>query len=310
MIQDIAPHKFHNEFHLKKPGAQDILLVFNDKKEVLVRKSDEENIGFPRCGEIMSFMTGESASLKDADMERPWELPGATAKAGIADVRCMEYAFSLDENDYYLLLDFSSSVTLPGCEFLSLTQVRADTRDSNRPASLLIMTGWHLYVWYRSNQFCGRCGQRTVRDTKERMLSCPHCGNMIYPRINPAVIVAVTDGDRLLLSRYAGRVHTGYALIAGFVEIGETLEETVAREVMEEVGLKVRNIRYYKSQPWGVDGNVLQGFFCELDGEDHIRLDRRELSMAQWYHREEIPVEDDGYSLTREMIGVFKHGRF
>ncbi len=278
MIQDIAPHKFHNEFHLKKPGAQDILLVFNDRKEVLVQKSDEENTGFPRCGELSS--------------------------------QPVEYAFSLDEMDYYLLLDFSGSVTLPGCEYLSLSQVRAGTRDSNRPASLLIMTGWHLYVWYRSNQFCGRCGQRTVRDTKERMLRCPHCGNTIYPRINPAVIVAVTNGDRLLLSRYAGRLHTGYALIAGFVEIGETLEETVTREVMEEVGLKVRNIHYYKSQPWGVDGNVLQGFFCDLDGEDHIRLDRRELSMAQWYRREEIPVEDDGYSLTREMIGVFKHGQF
>lgn len=282
MIQDIAPHHFHNEFHLKKPKAEDVLLIFNDQKEVLVRKDDGEEIEFPQCEEALLSLTDE------------------------VDSRA-EYAFSLDDRDYYLLLDFSGAVMLPDCEYLSLSQVRAGTRESNRPASLLIMTGWHLYVWYRSNQFCGRCGQRTVRDTKERMLYCPHCGNMIYPRINPAVIVAVTDGDRILLSRYAGRVHTGYALIAGFVEIGETLEETVAREVMEEVGLRVRNIRYYKSQPWGVDGNVLQGFFCDLDGEDHIRLDERELSMAQWYHRDEIPVEDDGYSLTREMIGVFKH---
>ncbi len=277
MIQDIAPHHFHNEFHLKKPKAEDVLLVFNDQKEVLVRKSEGEEIEFPLYGE-----------------------------AAASESRA-EYAFSLDENDYYLLLNFSGTVILPGCEYLSLTQVRAGTREANRPASLLIMTGWHLYVWYRSNQFCGRCGQRTVRDTKERMLSCPHCGNMIYPRINPAVIVAVTDGDRILLSRYAGRVLRGCAMLAGVGASGETLEETVAREVMEEVGLRVKNIRYYKSQPWGVDGNVLQGFFCDLDGEDHIRLDERELSMARWYHRDEIPVEDDGYSLTREMIGAFKH---
>ncbi|MCD7751243.1 MAG: NAD(+) diphosphatase [Lachnospiraceae bacterium] len=300
MIQDIAPHHFHNEFHLKKPKAEDILLIFNDQKEVLVRKGDGEEIEFPRCGEALPSLP-EKKESKEKQEAAP------TVALTVVSEERAEYAFSLDENDYYLLLDFSGAVMLPGCEYLSLSQVRAGTREANRPASLLIMTGWHLYVWYRSNQFCGRCGQRTVRDTKERMLSCPHCGNMIYPRINPAVIVAVTDGDRILLSRYAGRVHTGYALIAGFVEIGETLEETVAREVMEEVGLRVKNIRYYKSQPWGVDGNVLQGFFCDLDGEDLIRLDERELSMAQWYHRDEIPVEDDGYSLTREMIGVFKH---
>ncbi|MCD8326919.1 MAG: hypothetical protein LUC90_09660, partial [Lachnospiraceae bacterium] len=252
MIQDITPHKFHNEFHLKKPGTKDILLVFNDKKEVLVRESDEENIDFPKCGEAMNLTLQTSFSPQRMEcvdssggtQESQTEPPFISQRMEYVDssseiqeqqmrvsfsMRCMEYAFSLDDIDYYLLLDFSGSVTLPGCEYLSLAQVRAGTRDSNRPASLLIMTGWHLYVWYRSNQFCGRCGQRTVRDTRERMLRCPHCGNMIYPRINPAVIVAVTDGDRILLSRYAGRLHTGYALIACFVEIGETLEETVAR---------------------------------------------------------------------------------
>ena len=85
---------------------------------------------------------------------------------------------------------------------------------------------------------------------KERMMRCPRCGQMEYPEICPAVIIAVTDKNRLLLSKYAGRTYKRYALLAGFTEIGETLEETVKREVMEEVGLKVTNIRYYKSQPW------------------------------------------------------------
>ena len=98
------------------------------------------------------------------------------------------------------------------------------------------------------------------------------------------------------------------ALIAGFTEIGETLEQTVQREVMEEVGLKVRNIRYYKSQPWGIDGNILMGFFCDLDGDDTVRLDEEELASAEWFERAALPAEDDGISLTREMIRVFGEG--
>ena len=122
------------------------------------------------------------------------------------------------------------------------------------------------------------------------------------------IIVAVTDRDRLVLSNYAGRAYTRSALIAGFVEIGETAEECVAREVMEEVGLKVKNIRYYKSQPWGIAGNLLQGFYCDLDGDDTIHIDENELSMAGWYDRHNLPAEDDGISLTREMIRVFSEG--
>ena len=99
-----------------------------------------------------------------------------------------------------------------------------------------------------------------------------------------------------------------YALIAGFTEIGETLEETVQREVMEEVGLKVKNIRYYKSQPWSFSSTLLCGFFCEVDGDTDITLGTEELSVGEWFEREDIPLEDDGISLTREMIGVFKIG--
>jgi NAD+ diphosphatase len=141
------------------------------------------------------------------------------------------------------------------------------------------------------------------------MLKCPDCGNMMFPVICPAVIIAVTDGDRILLSKYAGRSYTRYALLAGFTEIGETLEQTVAREVMEEVGLKVRNIRYYKSQPWGIDGGLLMGFYCDLDGSDKVHIDKTELSLAQWHYRGKLPAHDDGISLTREMMRIFDEGK-
>ena len=131
---------------------------------------------------------------------------------------------------------------------------------------------------------------------------------MEYPKLCPAVIVAVTHGDRLLLSKYAGRGHTNYALIAGFAEIGETIEETVKREVMEEVGLKVKNLRYYKSQPWSFTDTLLFGFYVDLDGEEDITLDREELALAQWFDRDKLPEPASNGSLTSEMITMFRNG--
>ena len=154
--------------------------------------------------------------------------------------------------------------------------------------------------------FCGRCGKPLKHDDKQRMLRCDCCKNMVFPKICPAVIVAVTDKDRILLTKYAGRTYRNYALIAGFTEIGETTEETVSREVMEEVGVKVKNITYYKSQPWGLSGSQLLGYFCELDGDDTITLEEDELSVGTWVKADDIDVIDDHISLTREMIEKFR----
>ena len=104
-------------------------------------------------------------------------------------------------------------------------------------------------------------------------MRCACCGNMVYPKIAPAVIVGVIYDNKILMTKYSDREYKKYALIAGFTEIGETAEETVRREVMEEVGLHVKNIRYYKSQPWALSGSLLAGFFCELDGDDTISRD-------------------------------------
>ena len=123
------------------------------------------------------------------------------------------------------------------------------------------------------------------------------------------VTMYLKAGDHVLMSKYAGRGYTNYALLAGYTEIGETVEQTVHREVMEEVGLRVKNLRYYKSQPWGIDGNILMGFYCDLDGEDEICIDETELALAEWHDRHALPVQDDGISLTREMIRTFGEGR-
>ena len=145
-----------------------------------------------------------------------------------------------------------------------------------------------------------------THSTNERAMKCA-CGYTAYPRIMPAVIVGVKNGDSLLLTKYrTGFAHN--ALIAGFTEIGETAEETVAREVMEEAGIRVKNITYYKTQPWGIAGDLLIGYYCDLDGDPSITMDKGELKYAAWVKREDIQLQPDNASLTNEMMMMFKNG--
>ena len=173
-------------------------------------------------------------------------------------------------------------------------------------------TGSQLDRWYRDNRFCGRCGAPTELAPASREIVCPECAHIVYPKICPGVICAVTscDGDdeKIVLTRYAGRTTALWALVAGFTEIGEPLEDTVRREVMEEVGLSVKNLRFYKSQPWSFTDTLLVGFWCEVDGDPTIAVDRSELKEARWFSRDEMPLERTGdrASLTGEMIERFR----
>ena len=170
-------------------------------------------------------------------------------------------------------------------------------------AAFAAITALQLHRWYKSRSFCGRCGAPTEPSRTERAMVCPKCGLIEYPKICPAVIVAVSDGERLLVSRYRDRPFRGWALIAGFVEIGETLEDTVRREVLEETGLRVKNLRYYKSQPWSFSDTLLAGFYCDLDGSDAIRIEEDELSEALWLPRGEIPPQ--GFVGLRKVVHAF-----
>ena len=126
----------------------------------------------------------------------------------------------------------------------------------------------------------------------------------------PSVIVAITDVTACCSrSTHFHSSHRQYALVAGYTEVGETLEQTVHREVMEEVGLKVKNLRYYKSQPWSFSGSLLAGFYCDVDGDPSITLDREELSVAEWFDRDSLPETPNLISLTGEMIECFRQGK-
>ena len=276
MLQDIVG-RLENEYRNIAASAEDYILCFQEGMVLLSRGADDA-----------------------------LTLPTLFQMINGAETAAPRYLFRMQDRNYFLWTDAAPLSPVEGFAYEPVRQLR---QLKSKEICFAVMTGWHLYNWYRANRLCGCCGTPTEHSTEERMLRCPNCGNMIFPRISPAVIVAVTDGDRLLLSKYAGRAYTRYALLAGYTEIGETIEQTVHREVMEEVGLRVKNLRYYKSQPWGVDGNVLMGFFCDVDGSNAIHIDKKELSLAAWYPRNALPAHDDGISLTREMIRVFEEGR-
>lgn len=285
MLQDLPVGRLENEFYNKQPACGDRIVCF--------------------CGNTVLLTTEETDLLQIPEFSdvQKWSIDhGWTAWTD----KQFRYIFRLQGVNYYLWMGEAGSCDEKAYGYEQIRQFR---QLHSKEVAYALLTAWHLYSWYRNNRFCGCCATPTVHDDKERMLRCPVCGNMIFPKISPAIIVAVTDGDRILLSKYAGRNYTHYALLAGYTEIGETLEQTVHREVVEEVGLRVKNIRYYKSQPWGIDGNILMGFFCDLDGDDTITVDTTELSLAQWFERDSVPAKDDGFSLTREMIRIFTEGR-
>jgi len=274
MLQEIEPRHLDNQYHPVPLGPGAKICVFRDKDVLVSRRED-------------SVILPDWALLKD-------------------DIVRSVYLFSVDKEPYFLA-QLREDASLP--EGYMFDNVRSHRRLHPKYTVYAEMTAWHLYIWYRDNRFCGRCGHPTVHDGKLRMLSCPDCGNMIFPKICPAVIVGVVNGDHILLTKYSGRAYKNYALIAGFTEIGETAEDTVRREVFEEAGVHVKNIRYWNTQPWGIEADLLLGYFADLDGSAEITMDREELSLAGWYHRDEMDIPADDVSLTNDMIRAFIENR-
>lgn len=164
---------------------------------------------------------------------------------------------------------------------------------------------YQLAEWYRMHAFCGRCGHPTEPVAHERARRCDACGAHYYPRINPAVIFRVDRDDATLLARNASFRGPFMSVLAGFVEPGEALEETVARETREEVGLEVGAVRYFGSQSWPFPSQLMVGFIAEWAGGE-IDLRDSELSEARWFRRgDELPNLPGPFSISRRLIDDF-----
>jgi NAD+ diphosphatase len=161
-----------------------------------------------------------------------------------------------------------------------------------------------IVEWDRGNQFCPRCAGPVERVSGEFAKRCPRCATTAYPRLSPAVIVLVERGDTVLLGKNARFPLPMYSTLAGFVEPGETLEETVHREIREETGIEVRDIRYFGSQPWPFPDSLMIAFTAAYAGGE-LRPDPAELSDARWFGVDELPVVPPRISIARQLIDAW-----
>jgi NAD+ diphosphatase len=158
--------------------------------------------------------------------------------------------------------------------------------------------------WDKEHKYCGRCGVLMHQKSGERVKLCPSCGLTNYPRISPAIIVAVTKGNELLLAHNKNFRPGMFSVIAGFVDAGETFEECVKREVMEEVGIKVKNIKYFKSQPWPFPNSLMIGFTAEYESGE-ITPDGVEIEEAHWYTADKLPSIPSKVTISGKLINWF-----
>ncbi len=281
MLHDIAPNIYSREFQNRTCEDSDFIIYIKTGFPVL--KKENNTFRFPYKYEVNHPASDNSSSVD------------------------FKYLFSIDDMHFYLYISELEAMLTD--DFIVSDRQLLRTL---KPACFAFAgaLGSQLYRYYMSNRYCGKCGSRNIFNHKEHAMACSKCNIVSYPKISPAIIVAIGDGDRLLLTRYRNGSYNKYALVAGFVEVGETFEQAVVREVHEEVGLNIRNIRYYGNQPWPFSDSQMIGFTAELDGDDHITLQEDELSEAKWLSFDEIPEYPvNKASIGEELIERFKISR-
>lgn len=190
------------------------------------------------------------------------------------------------------------SLLLPGWQLSSLKSLY-----SMLDEEMFALAGRALQFihWDRTHQFCGHCGNPTFSKLNERCRECASCGECFYPKIAPVVMALIKKEGKILLARSSHFAGKSYSVIAGFVEPGETLEQSVAREVFEEVGIKVKNIQYFQSQPWPFSHSLIMAFTCDwLEGD--IQIDPVEIEAADWFDLSNLPELPPELSLAYSLI--------
>jgi NAD+ diphosphatase len=244
-----------------------------------------------RGSELLVYVTDQGIRLPaGAAFPAPALSPQSQHQIGVLDGRPC----------YAVLLDADAEAP-PGMAFQGL---RALYGQIDPALHRLAGRAVQIVDWDRMHRYCGRCGSRTGVKPNELATECPQCGAVFFPRLSPAIIVLIRDGDRTLLARSHRFPPGRYSTIAGFVEAGESLEEAVAREVGEEVGVQVRDIRYFGSQPWPFPNSLMIGFTAEYAGGE-IHLQEEEIADARWFHVDSLPDLPPAMSIARALINWF-----
>ncbi len=275
MINEISQSQFNNKFmNIKYISDEDYILYFDNNS--LLLKNVDNGFEFPQ----MKDFTSNLNSIKHT------------------------FLFSVNRANCFLIWDKpeTNSETYIYREFNSFRTLKP------QEIAWGSIIAFQLMNWYEQNRFCGKCACITTEKEDERAIYCPKCNNIVYPKISPAVIVAILCNDKILLAHNANFDGNRYSLVAGYVDIGESLEETVRREVREEVGIDVKNIRYYKSQPWPFSGSLMIGFIAEADDTQPIHTDNIEITEAKWFSRGNLPNHPPTISIAGEMIEKFERG--
>ncbi len=216
-----------------------------------------------------------------------------------------QYLGTLEEHPCYSAEVAPDTSAPEGMAFYSLMSVYGILDED-----IFLLAGKAVQIvnWDRTHRYCGRCGHETIDLTDERAKKCPECGHLSFPRLSPAIIVAVIRDNKILLSHNVAFRRKLHSIIAGFVEPGETLEECIRREVMEEVGITVKNIEYLGSQPWPFPNSLMMGFTAEYESGE-ISTDSTEIAEAGWYSADNLPEIPSRMSIARRIIDWFVENR-
>ena len=301
MIHEIYPKKYNPLYINRKIEDKDYLLSYREDG-ILVKREDGK-ISLPRCVDYQEICGFQHDELIDSAYYL-FEISGDF----FYEETNMSKKIKEDLTFFRKLEDLPEKPENEEKEYFYLRIHRFRELD---PVYMVFAgaTGYHLRNWRNASCYCGCCGSPTIPSKIERAFVCTKCGHSVYPQIAPAVIVAITNGDKILLVRNLRRPkNVRLELVSGYVEVGESFEQAVHREVLEEVGLNVKNVRPYKDQPWGISGAHMIGYVAEVDGDDTVVRQEDEISEARWYTRDEVPEYRNRLSVGSEMILSFKKG--
>ncbi|WP_291580221.1 NAD(+) diphosphatase [Clostridium sp. UBA6640] len=216
----------------------------------------------------------------------------------------MIYIGTVDGNDYYVA-NISTKDEIQGYLSKDIGEIYGEVAEN---IFLLVIRGLELINWLNENKYCSCCGKKVQIEPKKTYMECLNCGYIIYPRITPAIIVAVLKDDKILLARSPYFTPNMYSLISGHVEPGEFVETTVKREVKEEVGIDIKNIKYFGSHPWPFPYKLMIGFIAEYSSGE-IKIDNDEIEAADWFSLDDLPnIPEYKLSFARTIIDyVLEH---
>ena len=255
-------------------------------------KKDEPALWFIVCGKklLVNAEDGRVSIPVLADM----------SELGFVPLR--EFYLGIHNGRHCYTAEIGETAELP--ENMALHGIRGIFNHLDDDLFKATLRAVHIINWDRTDQFCIRCGSKTENKSDERAKKCPACGYISFPRISPAVIVLVSRGNHILLARAQRFDNEMYSVLAGFVEPGETLEDTVKREICEEVGIDVKDIHYFGSQPWPFPDSLMIAFTAQYAGGD-IKIDETEISDARWFDCDNLPLIPGKISIARSLIDWF-----